>query len=148
MWGIETAVNFINVKRANFLYESLFWQLFWLRFGFDERTKAHSYVKFARLTLMKLTTGRRERFTSRCITSIDSSLSCGSNSYERKWKEGDCQRCSFEKKTYVYMFAFYIYLRPLCQQSNETNTKERSKFIWNETVHMITLDTSLKLESI
>ncbi len=55
------AVNFINVKRANFSYENLFWQLFKLHFGFDERAKAHSYVKFARLTLMKLTPDRKTR---------------------------------------------------------------------------------------
>jgi len=36
-----------------------------LRFGFDERTKAHSYVKFARLTLMKLTADVCEKITQK-----------------------------------------------------------------------------------
>ncbi len=44
-------VNFINVKRANFTYESLFWQLYLVTFWLVK----NSYEKCARLMLMKLT---------------------------------------------------------------------------------------------
>ncbi len=48
------AVNFINVERTNFSYETSFWQLFSSDMYVKKR---RSYEKFVRLTLMKLTTG-------------------------------------------------------------------------------------------
>ena len=58
---LTLGVNFIYVIRENFLYKSFFK----LRFGFEKRTKAQSYVKFARLTLVKLTVGRRRILSGR-----------------------------------------------------------------------------------
>jgi len=48
-------VNFINVKRVNFLYEPRFGSFFLVTCTYVE--KRRSCVKFVRLTLMKLTTG-------------------------------------------------------------------------------------------
>jgi len=56
LWG-RTGVNFINIKRANFSYETSFWQLF---SSYMYVKKLRSYEKFVRLMLMKLTTGEDE----------------------------------------------------------------------------------------
>ncbi len=47
-------VNFINIKRANFLYETSFWQLF---SSYMYMKKWRLFEKFVRLRLMKLTPG-------------------------------------------------------------------------------------------
>jgi len=49
-------VNFINIIRTNFSYETLFQQLF---SSYMYVKKRHSYEKFVRKMLMKLTTRRR-----------------------------------------------------------------------------------------
>jgi len=51
LFRLLLAVNFINVKHANFLYKSLFKAKMYLR-------EWCSYEKFVRQTLMKLTLGR------------------------------------------------------------------------------------------
>jgi len=51
------AVNFINVKRANFTYESLFGSIFYLHVTREKLQKRRSYEKCVHLTLMKLTHG-------------------------------------------------------------------------------------------
>ncbi len=51
---ITPGVNFINTLRTNFLYETLFWQLF---SSYKYVNKRHSYEKFVHLMLMKLTMG-------------------------------------------------------------------------------------------
>ncbi len=51
----EPGVNFINILHTRFLYESLFSSFSLVHFGFDESTKALSYEKCVRKTLMKLT---------------------------------------------------------------------------------------------
>jgi len=50
-------VNFINILRANFLYERLFGSFFFLHATREKLLKRHSYEKFARKILMKLTPG-------------------------------------------------------------------------------------------
>ncbi len=54
---VISGVNFINIKRANFSYETLFWQLFssYMYVKNDVRTK-----KFVHLILMKLTIDQSE----------------------------------------------------------------------------------------
>ncbi len=54
---LVSGVNFINVKHANFLYESLFGSFFYLNVTREKLPKRHSYKKFSRLMLMKLTAG-------------------------------------------------------------------------------------------
>jgi len=64
LWsGATPGVNFINVFRAPFSYESAF---LWLHFG-DK--KSLSYEKRARKTLMKLTTGEDQFSSSNCRNS-------------------------------------------------------------------------------
>jgi len=59
-WRSASAgVNFINVKRARFLYECHFGSFFLLTYTCRKKLpKWRSYEKRARLTLMKLTPGR------------------------------------------------------------------------------------------
>jgi hypothetical protein len=53
---LAAVVNFINILRAKFTYESLFGSFFYLHVTREKLPKRHSYVKFARKLLMKLTT--------------------------------------------------------------------------------------------
>jgi hypothetical protein len=48
-------VNFINILRANFSYESIFYSFFYLYVTREKLPKRHSYKKFAHKMLMKLT---------------------------------------------------------------------------------------------
>ncbi len=50
-------VNFINVKHTNFSYKMSFRQLLLCTCNQKKPPKRHSYEKFVRLTLMKLTAG-------------------------------------------------------------------------------------------
>ncbi len=50
-------VNFINVKRTNFLYKCHFGTFYYIHVTRKKLPKWRSYKKITRLTLMKLTTG-------------------------------------------------------------------------------------------
>jgi len=65
-----SSVNFINIKRTNFLSETLFRQLF---SSYMYVKKRRSYEKFVHLTLMKLTAARRGQvvFESRAHAQIN-----------------------------------------------------------------------------
>jgi len=51
-------VNFINILHTNFLYERRFSSFFYVHVTREKLPKRHSYKKFARKMLMKLTPGR------------------------------------------------------------------------------------------
>ncbi len=57
------AVNFMNVKCANFLYEHCFCSFFLVTCFLWKLPKQRSCKKFVRLTLMKLTPDRKELFS-------------------------------------------------------------------------------------
>jgi len=57
----QPMVNFINVLRANFFYKSLFGSFFYLHVTRAKLPKRHSYKKFARKMLMKLTPKRQNK---------------------------------------------------------------------------------------
>ena len=53
----QISVNFINVKHTNFSYERRFDSFYYILVTREKLPKQHSYKKFLRLTLMKLTPG-------------------------------------------------------------------------------------------
>ncbi len=59
-----SGVNFINVKRANFLYECHFGSFFYVHVTKKKLPKQRSYKKFVCKMLMKLTTGVLQQNTS------------------------------------------------------------------------------------
>jgi hypothetical protein len=54
--GYNVCVNFINILHAIFLYERRFGSFFYVHVTREKLPKLRSYEKFARKTLMKLTT--------------------------------------------------------------------------------------------
>jgi len=64
-WIWCTGVNFINVKHTNFSYKCRFGSFYNVHVTRKKLPKWHSYEKFARLTLMKLTPGHEEMSKNR-----------------------------------------------------------------------------------
>jgi hypothetical protein len=52
---VKTGVNFLNVKRTNFLYKCFFWSFYYLHVTREKLPKQRSYEKFAPIMLLKLT---------------------------------------------------------------------------------------------
>ncbi len=61
-------VNFINVKRTNFLYERCFGSFYYVHVTRKKLSKQCSYEKFARLTLVKWTAGITQGSVAKVIT--------------------------------------------------------------------------------
>jgi len=61
-------VNFINILRTNFSYEHHFGSFFCVHVSREKLLKRCSYKKFARLTLMKLTTDLFLQFTTNIVS--------------------------------------------------------------------------------
>jgi len=57
LMDLKPAVNFINILRLNFMYESLFGSFFYLHIAGEKLLKIPLYKKLARKMLMKLTPG-------------------------------------------------------------------------------------------
>ncbi len=55
LWSCGPLVNFINIKRTNFLYEGHFSSFYYVHVARKKLLKQHLYEKFTCKTLMKLT---------------------------------------------------------------------------------------------
>jgi len=80
---LTPGVNFINVKRTNFLYKRSFGSFYYVHVTRKKLSKQHSYEKFVRLTLMKLTTAEPEKIIGLeiCAKKIPESL----RTYHPNW---------------------------------------------------------------